>query len=82
MVDDYSTDATGEVVSRFAEEHSNVHLVKNEGPRGFSNALKVGYEVVGTGETVTVRLFYTGRRLQKYRRYGGGARRASLSSAY
>ena len=54
VVDDYSTDATGEVVSRFAEEHYNVHLVKNEGPRGFSNALKVGYEAAGAGVIVTM----------------------------
>jgi len=54
VVDDHSTDATGEVVRRFAEEHSNVRLVKNEGPRGFSNALKVGYEAAGSGVIVTM----------------------------
>ena len=50
VVNDHSTDDTVGVVQRFGERHANVRVVSNEGPRGFSNALKWG-----TPPQVTVR---------------------------
>ena len=54
VVNDHSTDSTEEIVRRFGEQHSNVRVVNNEGPRGFSNALKVGYAAAGDGAIVTM----------------------------
>lgn len=54
VVNDHSTDATEEVVRAYGETHANVRVVNNEGPRGFSNALKVGYAASGDGAIVTM----------------------------
>ena len=54
VVDDHSTDSTADVVRRFGERHPNVRVISNEGPRGFSNALKVGYAAAGAGVIVTM----------------------------
>ena len=54
VVNDYSTDGTEDVVRRFGEQHPNVCVVNNEGQRGFSNALKVGYTAAGDGAIVTM----------------------------
>jgi len=54
VVNDHSTDDTVGVVQRFGERHANVRVVSNEGPRGFSNALKVGYAAAGDGAIVTM----------------------------
>ena len=54
VVNDHSTDSTEEIVRRFGEQHSNVRVVNNEGSRGFSNALKVGYAAAGDGAIVTM----------------------------
>jgi glycosyltransferase involved in cell wall biosynthesis len=54
VVNDHSTDRTGEIVRQFSEQRPNVRVVNNEGPRGFSNALKVGYAAAGEGAIVTM----------------------------
>ncbi len=54
VVNDHSTDGTQEVVRAYGETHANVRVVSNEGPRGFSNALKVGYAAAGDGAIVTM----------------------------
>ena len=54
VVNDHSTDRTEEVVRGFAVEHPNVQLVNNEGGRGFTNALRVGYDAAGEGVIVTM----------------------------
>ena len=54
VVNDHSTDGTEDVVRRFGEQHPNVRVVNNEGKRGFSNALKVGYTAAGDGAIVTM----------------------------
>ena len=54
VVDDHSTDDTANVVRRFGERHPNVRLISNQGPPGFSNALKVGYAAAGAGAIVTM----------------------------
>ena len=50
VVNDHSTDGTEEVVRRFGELHPNVRVVNNQGQRGFSNALKVGYAAADVRE--------------------------------
>ncbi len=54
VVNDHSTDRTEEVVRSFAIENSHVQLVNNEGSRGFTNALRVGYDAAGEGVIVTM----------------------------
>ncbi len=54
VVNDHSTDATEEVVRAYGEQHPGVRVVNNEGARGFSNALKVGYAAAGDGAIVTM----------------------------
>jgi len=54
VVNDHSTDSTEEVVQNFGRQCDNVRVVNNEGDRGFSNALKVGYAAAGEGAIVTM----------------------------
>jgi len=54
VVNDHSTDRTGEIVDAFAAERGNVRRVDNPGPGGFCNALRVGYEAAGDGVIVTM----------------------------
>ena len=54
VVDDHSTDSTADIVQRFGKRHPKVRVLSNEGQRGFSNALKVGYAAAGTGVIVTM----------------------------
>ena len=54
VVNDHSTDRTEEIVRAYAEEHPNVRVVNNEGGRGFTNALRVGYAAAGDGAIVTM----------------------------
>ena len=54
VVDDHSTDGTAEVVKRFGQRHPHVSVICNDGPGGFSNALKVGYAAAGDGAIVTM----------------------------
>lgn len=54
VVNDHSTDRTEEVVREYAVEHSNVRVVNNEGGRGFTNALRVGYAAAGDGVIATM----------------------------
>ena len=54
VVDDHSTDATANVVKSFGDRYPNVSVISNDGPRGFSNALKAGYAAAGDGAVVTM----------------------------
>jgi len=54
VVNDHSTDRTGEIVDAFAAGRGNVRRVDNPGPGGFRNALRVGYEAAGDGVIVTM----------------------------
>ena len=54
VVNDNSTDSTADIVRRFGERHPNVRVLNNEGPYGFSNALKAGYAAAGSGVIVTM----------------------------
>lgn len=54
VVNDHSTDGTEDVVRTFGQQHPHVRVVNNEGDRGFSNALKVGYAAAGDGAIVTM----------------------------
>ena len=54
VVNDHSTDRTGEIVLGFAVEHPKVRLVDNEGRNGFSNTLRVGYQAAGDGVIATM----------------------------
>jgi len=54
VVNDHSTDRTEAVVRDYARAHPNVRVVNNEGRRGFTNSLRVGYAAAGDGVIVTM----------------------------
>ena len=45
VVNDGSTDETGEVLRRLAEAHDGVRCVNNDGPHGFGFAVRKGLDV-------------------------------------
>jgi dolichol-phosphate mannosyltransferase len=53
VVDDGSTDGTGEAVERFAIEEPRVRCVRNEGAHGFGRAVRKGLDVF-TGDAVVL----------------------------
>jgi dolichol-phosphate mannosyltransferase len=53
VVDDASTDGTGDVVRRVAERDPRVRVVRNEGPNGFGFAVRTGLEEF-TGDAVAI----------------------------
>jgi dolichol-phosphate mannosyltransferase len=54
VVNDHSTDRTVGVVKDAMAKWSNIRLVDNEFPPGFTNALKTGFSSVDEGAIVTV----------------------------
>jgi dolichol-phosphate mannosyltransferase len=53
IVDDGSTDGTGEVVRQAAESDASLHLVKNEGRHGFGLAVRRGLDAA-SGDAVVI----------------------------
>ncbi len=54
VVNDSSDDRTAAIVERLAGSHPNIRLVHSCRPRGITNALKSGFESVGTPITVVM----------------------------
>ncbi|MBN1901563.1 glycosyltransferase [Candidatus Sumerlaeota bacterium] len=54
VVNDHSTDKTGDFVREFSKTHPNVRLFDNPGTGGFAHAVKAGFKQASPGAVVTV----------------------------
>lgn len=43
IVNDHSTDQTGEILNKLAARYNNLRVIENKAERGFANALKTGF---------------------------------------
>lgn len=44
IVNDHSSDATGEIISKLARQYNNIKVVENRLEKGFANALRTGFD--------------------------------------
>ncbi len=51
VVNDHSTDNTGQLIEEISQQHNNIILVENKLNRGFANAIKTGFDKA-RGDTV------------------------------
>ena len=54
IVNDHSTDATADLVNRISKQYNNIKLVENKLNKGFANALKTGFNNIGTDVVIPV----------------------------
>lgn len=54
VVNDHSTDATSKIVDKLSWQYNNIKLVENKLNRGFANALKTGFNNIGTDLVIPV----------------------------
>jgi glycosyltransferase involved in cell wall biosynthesis len=54
VVNDHSKDNTVELVNKLSEKYNNIRVVENKLKRGFANALKTGFNNVGTDIVVPI----------------------------